>query len=203
MSPVRPASRRTRARLAALAGAAVLAAAGCSASGSGVGDTAGAGFVSGKGGIDTVAAGHRQAAPDISGETVDGGHAALSDYRGKVVVVNVWGSWCSPCRAEAAGLQQTWAAYKDKGVQFLGINTRDTSADNARVFEKNFGVTYPSLYDPDGTQVLRFPKGTLNPQAIPSTLVVDRDGRIAARALKPLAREDVEAMLKPVVAEKP
>ncbi|WP_377269908.1 TlpA family protein disulfide reductase [Peterkaempfera sp. SMS 1(5)a] len=205
MSPGRrPASRRTRARvrLAALAGVAVIAAAGCSSSGSSS-ETAGAGFVSGSGGIDTAAAGARHDAPDIAGKTVDGTQAKLSDYRGKVVVVNVWGSWCPPCRLEAKGFEQVWKDYQGKGVQFLGINTRDTSARNAEVFEKSFGITYPSLYDPDGAQILRFPKGTLNPQAIPSTLVIDRQGRVAARALKPLAAEDLEAMLKPVLAETP
>jgi peroxiredoxin len=195
------ASRRTRVRLAAVAGAAaLLAVAGCSSSGSS-GGSAGAGFVMGKGGIDTAAPGHRQAAPDISGDTVDGGRAALSDYRGKVVVVNLWGSWCPPCRAEARGFQQVWTAYRDKGVQFLGINTRDTSVENARIFDRNFGITYPSLYDPDGAQILRFPKGSLNPQAIPTTLVIDRQGRIAARALKALPAEDLESMIKPVLAE--
>lgn len=202
MTHGRPAFRRTRARVRLAAGAvAVLAVAGCSSSGSS-GSAAGAGFVSGKGGVDTAAAGHRNQAPDISGSTIDGKQAALSDYRGKVVVVNVWGSWCPPCRLEAKGFEQVWKAYQGKGVQFLGINTRDTSARNAEIFEKDFGITYPSLYDPDGTQILRFAKGTLNPQAIPSTLVIDRDGKVAARALKPLAAEDLEAMLKPVLAER-
>ncbi|AXI78968.1 TlpA family protein disulfide reductase [Peterkaempfera bronchialis] len=202
MSLGRSASRRARVRLAAVAGAvlAAVAAAGCSSSGSGGGD-AGSGFVAGKGGIDTAAAGHRPTAPDISGETVDGRKAALSDFKGKVVVVNVWGSWCPPCRLEAKGFQRTWTAYQGKDVQFLGINTRDTSVQNAKVFEKNFGITYPSLYDPSGAQILRFPKGALNPQFIPSTLVIDRDGKIAARAIKPLAEEDLESMIKPVLAE--
>ncbi|MFJ6212434.1 TlpA family protein disulfide reductase [Streptomyces sp. NPDC092296] len=195
----RPASRRTRARLAAVAGAAVIALAGCTASSSG---PANAGFVSnGKAGIDTAAAGHRGAAPDITGKTIDGKQVSLSDFRGKVVVVNIWGSWCPPCRAEAKGFQKVWTAYQGKGVQFLGINTRDNSVQNAAIFEKNFGITYPSIYDPDGTQVLRFPRGTLNPQDIPSTLVIDREGKIAARSLKALPQEDLEGMLGPVLAE--
>jgi peroxiredoxin len=191
------------ARLAAVAGAAALLLTGCSSSGGGgsTGAGSGSGFVTGTGGVDTAAVGHRHAAPDISGKTVEGEQAALSDYRGKIVVVNVWGSWCSPCRAEAKGLQAVYEKYKSRGVAFLGINTRDTSADNAAIFEKNFGVTYPSLYDPDGAQILRFPKGDLNPQFIPSTLVIDRSGRVAARAIKALASEDLEAMLKPVLAE--
>lgn len=203
MSHGRPASRCTRARVAAALGAAMLVATGCSSAGGTANGSAGAGFVSGEGGVDTAAVGSRHAAPDIAGKTVDGKQVKLSDYRGKVVVVNVWGSWCPPCRLEAKGFQQVWSAYREKDVQFLGINTRDTSVDNAAVFEKNYGITYPSLYDPDGAQILRFPKGDLNPQFIPSTLLIDRDGKIAARAIKALAREDLEAMIKPVLAEKP
>lgn len=87
-------------------------------------------------------------------------------------------------------------------MQFVGINTRDTSTRPAREFEKNFDVPYPSLYDPTGKLMLRFKKGTLNPQLIPSTLVIDRDGRIAARALQALSEDKLHKMLDPVVAEK-
>ncbi|GAA4853810.1 TlpA family protein disulfide reductase [Kitasatospora sp. NPDC048365] len=191
-----------RLRLAAVLGAAsVLALAGCSSSGSTSGDGQ-TGFITGKGGIDTAAAGHRTPAPDISGTGLDGsGTLALADYKGKVVVLNIWGSWCNPCRAEAKGLQEVAQKYADQGVQFLGINTRDTDPANAVSFEKNFGITYPSIYDPDGTQILKFPKGSLNPQSIPTTIVVDREGRLAARSMHAISAEDLESMIKPVVAE--
>ncbi|GAA2838832.1 TlpA disulfide reductase family protein [Kitasatospora paracochleata] len=191
-----------RLRLAATLGAAaVLALTGCSGTGSASGDGQ-AGFITGKGGVDTAAAGHRQDAPDISGTGLDGsGKVGLADFKGKVVVLNIWGSWCSPCRAEAKGLQEVAQKYADQGVQFLGINTRDTDPANAISFEKNFGITYPSIYDPDGTQILKFPKGSLNPQSIPTTIVVDRQGRLAARAMRALSSDDLEAMLRPVVAE--
>jgi len=197
-----PGKTRLRPRLAATLGAAaLLVLTGCSSSGSTSGEGQ-SGFITGKGGIDTAAAGHREAAPDITGVGLDGnGRLALADYRGKVVVLNIWGSWCSPCRAEAKGLQEVAQKYQDQGVQFLGINTRDTDPANAVSFERNFGVTYPSIYDPDGTQILKFPKGSLNPQSIPTTIVVDRDGRLAARAMHALSAEDLEAMLKPIVAE--
>ncbi|GAA2129646.1 hypothetical protein GCM10009760_01110 [Kitasatospora kazusensis] len=192
---------RRRIRLAAvLAATATLALAGCSsASSSSDGQI---GFVTGDGGLDTAAAGHRQAAPAISGTTLDGGKAALADYKGKVVVLNIWGSWCDPCRAEAKGLQAVSAKYKGQDVQFLGINTRDTDPTNAVAFERNNGITYPSLYDPDGTQILKFPKGSLNPQSIPTTIVVDREGKLAARAMRGLSADDLETLLKPVLAEK-
>ncbi|RKE19685.1 TlpA disulfide reductase family protein [Streptomyces sp. TLI_171] len=195
----RTSSRRIR--LTAAVGAAIaLALAGCSSSGS-ASSEGGVGFVTGKGGIATAAVGERVDAPDITGTALDGnGSLKLSDYRGKVVVLNIWGSWCSPCRAEAKGLQATSEKYAGQ-VQFLGINTRDTDPANAVAFEKNFGVTYPSIYDPDGAQILKFPKGSLNPQSIPTTIVIDKDGKLAARAMRAMSAEDLDKMLEPVLAE--
>ncbi|MFD7435902.1 TlpA family protein disulfide reductase [Streptomyces sp. NPDC059861] len=199
------AARRARSRtvLLATSGAAVAA---LLLSACGSGGTSGGGgetnFVAGADGIDTAGKGDRAAAPDLSGKTIDGGQLDLADYKGKVVVLNVWGSWCAPCRAEAKNLETVYRDTKDQGVQFVGINTRDTSTGPALAFEKEFGVTYPSLYDPTGRLMLRFEKGTLNPQAIPSTLVIDRDGKVAARALQPLSEEKVREMLDPVLAEK-
>ncbi|AWW38255.1 MULTISPECIES: TlpA family protein disulfide reductase [Streptomyces] len=196
--------RRTRRRAAVLtagAAAAALALTACSSGGTagGGGDT---NFVAGTDGIDTVAADGRAPVPDLSGKTVDGGQADIADHKGKVVVLNVWGSWCPPCRAEAKNFEKVYQDTKDQGVEFLGINTRDASVGPARAFEEEYGVSYPSLFDPTGKLMLRFEKGTLNPQAIPSTLVVDRDGRIAARALQPLSEDKLREMLAPVLAEK-
>ncbi|MGW7492934.1 TlpA family protein disulfide reductase [Streptomyces luteogriseus] len=172
----------------------------------GSGGTSGGGgntnFVTGTDGVATVAQGKRTPAPDLSGKTIAGKTLDVADYKGKVVVLNVWGSWCNPCRAEAKYFAKVSKAYADKGVQFVGINTRDTSTGAALAFEKDWGITYPSLYDPTGKLLLRFKKGTLNPQAIPSTLILDRDGRIAARSLSALSEERLLKMLKPVVAEK-
>jgi len=159
-------------------------------------------FITGSDGIATVKKGDRQAAPDLSGKTIDGKTLSTADYKGKVLVVNVWGSWCSPCRAEADNLVQVAKATANKDVQFVGLNTRDTSTEPAVAFEKKYAVPYPSLYDPTGRLMLRFKKGTLNPQAIPSTIVIDRDGKIAARALQALSEEKLREMLDPVIAEK-
>ncbi|MBK3578161.1 TlpA family protein disulfide reductase [Streptomyces sp. NBC_01288] len=159
-------------------------------------------FITGSDGIATVKKGDRQAAPDLSGKTIDGKTLNTADYKGKVLVVNVWGSWCSPCRAEADNLVQVAKATADKDVQFVGLNTRDTSTEPAVAFEKKYEVPYPSLYDPTGRLMLRFKKGTLNPQAIPSTIVIDRDGKIAARALQALSEDKLREMLDPVIAEK-
>ncbi|MFJ8541133.1 TlpA family protein disulfide reductase [Streptomyces sp. NPDC093586] len=194
---------RVRRRAALTTGAAVAAllVSACSSGGTsgGGGQT---GFVTGSDGISTVEKGERADAPDLSGETVDGGRFSLADHEGKVVVLNVWGSWCPPCRAEAKNFEKVYRDVKDKGVQFVGINTRDTSTGPARAFEKEFGVSYPSLYDPAGKLMLRFEKGTLNPQAIPSTLIIDRDGKVAARTLQALSEEKLRKMLDPVLAEK-
>jgi thiol-disulfide isomerase/thioredoxin len=144
----------------------------------------------------------RKPAPDLSGKTIDGKQLDLASYKGKIVVLNVWGSWCSPCRAEAPNLVKVAKETASQGVRFVGINTRDTSTQPAQQFEKSFGVPYPSLYDPVGKLMLRFKKGTLNPQLIPTTLVIDRDGKIAARALQALSEEKLRKMLDPVIAEK-
>ena len=192
--------RRSAALTAPLAAVALLV----SACGSG-GTSGGGGntnFVTGTDGVATVAQGKRTPAPDLSGKTIAGKTLDVADYKGKVVVLNVWGSWCNPCRAEAKYFAKVSKAYAGKGVQFVGINTRDTSTGAALAFEKDWDITYPSLYDPTGKQMLRFGKGTLNPQAIPSTLILDRDGKIAARSLSALSEERLLKMLKPVVAEK-
>lgn len=192
---------RRRTALAAGAAAAALLVSACTSGGTsgGGGNT---NFVAGKDGISTVAQDKRVAAPELSGETLEGEQLDVADYKGKVVVLNVWGSWCNPCRAEAKYFAKVAEDYADKGVQFVGINTRDGSTTAALAFEKDFGIPYPSLYDPTGKLMLRFEKGTLNPQAIPSTLVLDRDGRVAARSLTALDETRLLKMLEPVVAEK-
>ncbi|MFF9274910.1 TlpA family protein disulfide reductase [Streptomyces griseosporeus] len=204
-APQRPNSTRAlrshAVRIAVTAAAAALTLSACSSGGTsgGGGNT---NFITGADGIATVKKGDRAAAPDLSGKTVDGAQLDVADYKGKVIVLNVWGSWCPPCRAEAKGFERVYQDLKGKGVQFVGINTRDASADLAKSFEQEQGVTYPSLFDPDGRLMLRFKKGTLNPQAIPSTLVIDRDGNIAARTLQALSEEKLRKMIDPVLAEK-
>ncbi|KFG74432.1 TlpA family protein disulfide reductase [Streptomyces mutabilis] len=193
---------RVRRRAALAAGAAVstllVSACGSGGTSGGGGQT---GFVTGADGISTVKKGERADAPDLSGKTVDGGHLDVDDYKGKVVVLNVWGSWCPPCRAEAKNFEKVYQDVKDQGVQFVGINTRDTSTGPAKAFEEEFGVSYPSLYDPTGKLMLRFEKGTLNPQAIPSTLIIDREGKVAARTLQALSEEKLRKMLEPYLKD--
>ncbi|MQY13442.1 Thiol-disulfide oxidoreductase ResA [Streptomyces sp. RB5] len=191
--------RRTAAALVALGGVLALGACGDGAKSSGGNDTK---FMAGTGQVTTVSAPDRVAAPDLEGETTDGKRLSLGDYKGKVVVLNVWGSWCAPCRKEAPHLEKVAQDVEDKDVQFVGINTRDLDVANAQAFERTFKIDYPSLYDPSGKLVLRFPKGSLSPQAIPSTLIIDRDGRIAVRAIKALNAVELHEALDPIIAEK-
>ncbi|MDX3526529.1 TlpA disulfide reductase family protein [Streptomyces sp. ID05-39B] len=186
---------------AAVAVATALLLSACTSGGvsGGGGDT---NFIMGKDGISTVEKGERDPAPDLSGKTIDNKQLAVSSFKGKVVVLNVWGSWCAPCRAEAPNFQKVSTDLKAQGVQFVGINVADAKESSALAFEKTYGVTYPSLYDPSSRLMLRFKKGTLNLQAIPSTLVLDREGKIAARSLAALSEEKLRSMIDPVLAEK-
>lgn len=139
------------------------------------------GFVGGDGSIIVVEPAQRAPAPDVRATTLDGGTFDLVDYRGETVVMNVWASWCAPCRAEAPELQEVWEEEQDNGLQFVGLNTRDSTVA-AQGFVESMGLTFPSIFDPDGQVQLQF-SDSLPPQAIPSTLVIDGSGRVAARIL--------------------
>jgi thiol-disulfide isomerase/thioredoxin len=130
-------------------------------------------FIAGNGVATFIPKSERKAAPSISGPTLDG--STFTATPGKVLVLNVWASWCSPCRAEAPALQEISLAHPD--VQFLGVLTRD-SLVAARAFVERFKITFPSLTD-DGI-LLKF-HGQLTPNAIPTTLIIDSEGKIAAR----------------------
>ncbi|MEU2233574.1 TlpA family protein disulfide reductase [Streptomyces vietnamensis] len=155
------------------------------------------------GGISTVAKGERGAPGKLAGETLEGKQLDVADLKGKVVVLNVWGSWCGPCRAEAPHFAKVSKDLKGQDVEFVGINTRDFNKQPAIAFEEDYGVPYPSLYDPQGKLILfGFPKGTLNPQGIPSTVVLDKEGKIAARSLMALDEKKLRSMIEPLLKEK-
>jgi thiol-disulfide isomerase/thioredoxin len=187
-------------RVAIIAVAALVLAAGCSdgqvrRSGDG-GQTR---YIEGTGAITTVPVGDREPAPDFGGPLLDGGEFDLAEARGDVVVLNVWGSWCPPCRKEAPDLQAVAESLAADGVRFVGINTRDNPTD-ARAFQAEFGVTYPSVVDTDGARMLAF-RDTLPPAAIPTTLVIDRQGRVAARVLGAITETSLRDLIGDVIAE--
>lgn len=140
------------------------------------------GYITGDGVVEQVAVADRAQLPTIEGGTLGGGSFDSRDYLGKVLVINLWGSWCPPCRAEAPALRSVWEETREKGVQFVGIDVRDNDAA-AIAFERKYKITYPSITTADsGPATLAF--GSILPRnAIPSTLVVDRSGRVAARVI--------------------
>ncbi|HEY5033370.1 MAG TPA: TlpA disulfide reductase family protein [Actinomycetes bacterium] len=179
----------------ALLGALTVVLVACSGGGGGAGD----GYVSGDGTVTSYAVGHRKAAPDVNGTTLDGQQLALSSYRGKIVVLNFWGSWCPPCRAEGPFLQLMATDYAPKGVQFVGLDLRDDK-DSANAFLQNIGSTYPNLFDGSDSSLALLFNGIVPADAIPSTLIIDRHGRIAARFVGPTTRPRLAAVLDPLVA---
>ncbi len=140
------------------------------------------GYVDGQGIVTRLPVAERKAPGPVEGETLEGKDLSLSDYAGKVVVVNVWGSWCPPCRKEARSLAAASRELAKDDVSFVGVNTKDSSADQGLAYQRRYDVPYPSLFDPAGRSLLAF-HGTLNPSAIPSTLVLDTKGRVAASIL--------------------
>ncbi len=158
-----------------------------------------AGYVSGTGVVTTIAPDERADAPEFEGPTLDGDTFNLDDAAGDVVVLNVWGSWCPPCRKEAPAMQAVATGLADQGVQFVGVNTRDTES-GANAFVEEFGLSFPSVVDTDGVRLLAF-RDTLPPAAIPSTLVVDRQGRVAARVIGPITETSLRDLVAEVAAE--
>ena len=168
------------------------AAAGCSNESGSSGDQ---GYVSGGGIITVVTEDKRQEPGDVSGKTIYGEPVSLSDYEGQVVVVNVWGSWCTPCRAEAPMLAEAARDLRSDDVAFLGIDSRDPSESAARAFVRTFDIPYPSIYDQEGRTLLAF-RGTLAPSSIPSTVVIDREGRVAASVLGEITRTTLDNLVE-------
>jgi thiol-disulfide isomerase/thioredoxin len=142
----------------------------------------------------------RPSLPKLSGRTLDGAWLDVAAWRGQVVVVNTWGSWCGPCREEAPVLARVWSETKGAGVRFVGIDTRDNDAA-ARAFVRQFRIGYPSLVDDDGRLMLAFGR-TIPVSAVPTTVVVDRHGRIAARVIGPVTYATLRGLIDATLGEK-
>ncbi|ORA02754.1 alkyl hydroperoxide reductase [Mycolicibacterium bacteremicum] len=125
---------------------------------------------------------------------------SVEDFSGQVVVINIWGQWCAPCRTEMPELQQVYDATRSEGVAFLGIDVRDNNRQAAVDFITDRQVTFPSIYDPSMRTMIAF--GDRYPTAvIPSTIVLDRDHRVAAVFLRALLAEDLEPLVRRLAAE--
>jgi thiol-disulfide isomerase/thioredoxin len=147
------------------------------------------GFISGDGIVTEVAAADRGKPVEFAGTDENGDAVSSADYEGQVVVLNFWYAGCAPCRAEAPDLEKLNSEYAGQDVSFLGVNVRD-QASTAVSFATTFGVTYPSIIDTDGAMQLAF-SGTVAPNAVPTTLVIDKEGRVAARILGQLTEASI------------
>ena len=156
------------------------------------------GYVSGDGAVETIPAADRAEPVALKGQLLDGTAWDSAAARGKVLVVNVWGSWCAPCVAEAPDLQKVWSELQSDGapVEFVGIDFREDPARGA-AFAKKAGVTYPSLSDDSGVLILAL-QGKA--PTVPTTLVLDTEGRIAARVNGPVSASTLRGLVDDVVA---
>ena len=171
----------------------------CTSSSSDAASEANAGYVSGDGVVVEIPPEGRAAPLEIRGTTYDGDDFDSTALRGAPLVINVWYASCPPCRVEAPALKAVHAEYGTQGVEFVGVNTRD-KAGPAAAFEETFGITYPSIPDPDGA-VISSMDGSVSPNAVPTTLILDAEGRVAARITGAADQSTLESLLGTVLTE--
>ena len=145
-----------------------------------------------------VPEGRRAPAPAFSGELLDGTPFDSSSLAGDVAVINFWGSWCVPCRVETPEFQAVHADVADRGVQFLGIDVKD-ERQLAVAFVERLGVAYPSVFDPRGEVALAFRGFPAN--VVPSTILLDPDGRVAAVYTGQVRGEDLRTAVELLIEE--
>jgi thiol-disulfide isomerase/thioredoxin len=161
------------------------------------------GYIAGSG-VTEIKPADRNEPVSFSGATEQGSQFSTAEHAGDVIVVNFWYAGCPPCRLEAKALQKLSTQYAGKGVDFIGVNTRDDKA-SAVSYDEHFGVTYPSILDAqDGKVQLAF-SGTYRPNATPTTLILDKQGRVAARIEGPVNDQPstVSTLIDAALAEGP
>lgn len=143
----------------------------------------------------------RKPIPNLSGDDLmnEGRQLSLADFKGKVVVLNIWGQWCPPCRTESPEMEKLNKTEQAKGVQVLGYDVRDYDRSAPQDFVRDRGLTYPSIYDPAGRGLLQLSGYPLN--AVPSTIVIDKQQRVAAVYLRSLLASDVQPLVEKLAAE--
>jgi len=156
-------------------------------------------YVAGDGSVSEFAAADRKKPVEIKGTLYDGTVVTASDFTGKVTVLNFWFAACTPCRVEAPMLEALYQEFKAQGVQFFGVNLRDEKA-TAEAFDKTFKLTYPSFNDKDGGVLLAV-SGLVPPGAVPTTLVLDKQGRVASRVLGQIEQGTLKSLIAAAVAE--
>lgn len=150
-------------------------------------------YVSGEGVVTSITKADRKSAPVISGKSISGANIAIKN--GRIALVNVWASWCAPCRAEAPILQELTKEFPE--VQFVGLLTRD-SKENANAFLDRFKITYPTMAD--DAILLDFQK-SLPVGAIPTTFLIDKEGKVAARVLGEITYSSISKLLNDLAKE--
>ncbi|WP_181775102.1 TlpA family protein disulfide reductase [Amycolatopsis pittospori] len=159
-------------------------------------------FVSPGGKVDiTYDVADRQQSPTLSGDDLmnEGKQLSIADFPGKVIVLNLWGQWCGPCRVEAPEMQKVYDQTKASGVQVVGIDLRDNDRAPAQDFVRDRKLTYPSIYDPSGRTLLQLSGYPRN--IIPSTIVLDKQHRVAAVFLRDLLASDLLPVVQRLAAE--
>lgn len=205
LMPTRMRGSRTGVVVLALSLATALSLAGCSSSeklAEQYQNSSDKGYISGDGSVESIPISERGEPVAFAGPGTNGQEISSDSYAGDVVVVNFWYAGCPPCRAEAPDLVTVANGYADKGVQVLGVNTRDQIAQ-AQMFEKEFSIPYPSILDKDNdAAVQRAFAGSVPLNTVPTTLILDRQGRVAHRILGQLADASMlETMVDETLAE--
>lgn len=149
-------------------------------------------------GVESVASDDREDVVAIAGTTLDGRPLDLADLRGRIVVLNGWASWCAPCRDETPALVSLSESSDPADIVVVGLNVTD-DPESARAFVEEFGMPYPSIEDPEGALLATIPG--IPPASLPSTVVLDRDGRIAARIIGGTDAMELATILAQVVQE--